>query len=235
MTGEIPILVPSIKRKGLIEAKIVLSDGSQAEAHIASVSEEGGGDPLFALRAGAAGHDRLCLGHGQTGSLYIVSQYSSGGSDYIGILRKKALGDLQVLRVEIEIIIDEKQNVVVASQSKDGISLPGQPQWGLYEGYVGKVVGRIAYVRWLRESHQDLVRLPFLLGQKGYCFAEDCGPTPGSNTNNQSCLAFHRSSLIRVAPRFAPALSRSTRKVTMAWIRNSRSLAPNALGTKCSD
>ncbi len=57
LPGEIPILVPSIEGKSLIEAKLVLADGSQTEAHIAAVSEEGRGDPLLALSAGAAGHN----------------------------------------------------------------------------------------------------------------------------------------------------------------------------------
>ncbi len=57
LTGEIPILVPSVKRKGLVEAKIVFADGSQAEAHITAVSEEDRSDPLLALGACTAGHD----------------------------------------------------------------------------------------------------------------------------------------------------------------------------------
>ncbi len=57
LTGEIPILVPSVERKGFVEAKIVFADGSQAEAHITAVSEVDRSDPLLALGGCTAGYD----------------------------------------------------------------------------------------------------------------------------------------------------------------------------------
>src|SRR6201986_978232 len=39
LAGEIPVLVPAVQRKRLIEAKPMLSNGSHAEPHITSVSK----------------------------------------------------------------------------------------------------------------------------------------------------------------------------------------------------
>jgi hypothetical protein len=54
----------AIEGKRFVEAELVLADGSQADAHIASVGQVGIGDPLFAFGAIAAGDDGLCLLHG---------------------------------------------------------------------------------------------------------------------------------------------------------------------------
>ena len=57
LPGKIPVFIPAIKGKRFVEAELVVSDGSQADAHIASVGQVGIGDPLFALTAIAAGDD----------------------------------------------------------------------------------------------------------------------------------------------------------------------------------
>src|ERR1700677_3103584 len=64
LPGKIPIFIPAIEGKRFVEAELVLADGSQADAHIASVGQVGIGDPLFAFGAIAAGDDGFCLLHG---------------------------------------------------------------------------------------------------------------------------------------------------------------------------
>ncbi len=135
--------------------------------------------------------------HGETGSFDIIRQHSPGGSHYTRILCEKALGDLQVLRVEIEIIIDEEQNIVVAGQGEDCVSLPGESQFGLDKGHVREKAGGVCYVRRLCVGDEDSVRLSSLFGQEGDCFREDRGATAGGDANNQPGLAFHGDQLNR--------------------------------------
>src|ERR1700693_1661618 len=105
----------------------MFADSGQTEAHVAAVGKKGRSDSLLAAGAVVGGYNRLRLLHSETGSFDIIRQHCSGGSHYTRILHEKALGDFQIMRVEIEIIIDEEQNVVVAGQGEDCVSLPGEP------------------------------------------------------------------------------------------------------------
>ena len=102
----------------------MLSNGSHAQTHIASVSKEPGAYLLFTRRAGFAGENRPCLLHRETRSLPTVRKHPAGGSHYFRALPKKALGDLQIAWVRIEIIIEKKQNVAISSVVQDCIALP---------------------------------------------------------------------------------------------------------------
>jgi hypothetical protein len=95
-----------------------------------------------------------------------------------------------VICVEIEIVIDKEKNVAVQSEANDRIALPGNPQLRLDEGYMWKLFRRIAYIRRLCVSHQDLVRLPFLLRQKGNRLGKDRGAPAGRNAEHQTCSRF---------------------------------------------
>ena len=139
----------------------------------------------------AGGHNRLRLRHGKTGSFDIVRQHCARGSHYIWMLQEKALGDFQVLRVGIEVIVEKEQDIVVAGQGEDCISLPGKPSFGLGKGHVRENDGGIGYVGRLRIGYKDLVRLPCLFGQKGDGFGEDRGATVRSDANNQPGSGFH--------------------------------------------
>jgi hypothetical protein len=82
----------------------------------------------------------------------------------------------------------------------------------LDEGHMWKSRRRFSHIRRLRVRHQDLVRLPFLLGQKGNRLGEDRASPAASNANHQIrlCssgaqwpLVFHDSFCYRVECGFA--------------------------------
>src|ERR1700722_17243234 len=140
LPGKVPVFIPAIEGQRFVEAELVLADGRHPNAHVASVGQVDLGDLLCALGAIAAGDDGFCLIHSKTGPFHIVRKHSAGGSHHLRMFHEKPFSNSEVLRIEIEIVIDEEQDVFVASPGQDSVALACQAQGGLEEGHVGKLV-----------------------------------------------------------------------------------------------